>query len=236
MGCRPVGRERQNAGRTARSCFVWPRHLPFEQKERTMRILVIGATGLLGTPVARALEVNHGVLKASLNGSALQVDFADPESIRNLYAKVGQVDAVVSVAGQAVFRPLSATSDADFELGLKNKLMGQINLVRLGIESLKDGGSFTLTSGLLSRTPVPGAVAVSAVNAAVEAFARAAALELPRGLRINAVPPGGVRETLLALKTDPAPGVPAAEVAQTYVKAVEGKMTGQTLDVIKTCS
>ena len=71
-----------------------------------MRILVIGATGLLGTPVARALEANHEVLGASLKGSALQVDFADPESIRNLYGKVGQVDAVVSVAGQAVFQPL----------------------------------------------------------------------------------------------------------------------------------
>ena len=106
--------------------------------------------------------------------------------------------------------------------------MGQINLVRFGIESLKDGGSFTLTSGQLSRWPVPGGVAVSVVNAA--------ALELPRGLRINAVAPGWVRETLLALKMDPAPGVPAVEVAQTYVKAVEGKMTGQTLDVVKASS
>src|SRR5579862_8642868 len=209
---------------------------PAPEKETTMRIMVIGATGLLGTPVARALEVNHEVLRASLKGSALQVDIANPESIRNLYAKGGQVDAVVSVAGQAVFRPLSALSDADFELGLQNKLMGQINLVRLGIESLKDGGSFTITSGMLSRLPAPGAAAVSVVNAGVEAFARAAALELPRGLRINAVAPGWVRETLLALKMDPAPGVPAVEVAQTYVKAVEGKMTGQTLDVVKASS
>src|SRR3984893_17563537 len=154
-----------------------------------MRILVISATGLLGTPVARALEVNHEVLRASLKGSALQVDFADPESIRNLYAKVGQVDAVVSVAGQAVFRPLSALSDADFELGLKNKLMGQINLVRLGMESLKDGGWFTLTAARLSVWPIPGRVAVSVVNAGVEAFARAAALELPRGLRVDAGAP-----------------------------------------------
>jgi NAD(P)-dependent dehydrogenase (short-subunit alcohol dehydrogenase family) len=201
-----------------------------------MRIMVIGATGLLGTPVARALEGNHEVLRASLNGSAFQVDFANPESIRNLYIKGGQLDAVVSVAGQAVFRPLSDLSDADLELGLKNKLMGQINLVRLGIESLKDGGSFTLTSGQLSRWPVPGAAAVSIVNAGVEAFARAAALELPRGLRINAVAPGWVRETLVALKMDPTPGIPAAEVAQTYVKAVEGKMNGQTLDVVKASS
>ena len=201
-----------------------------------MRILIIGATGLLGTPVARALEANHAVLRASLNGSALDVDLADSESIRDLYTKVGKVDAVVSVAGRTVSRPLSALSDADFELGIKNKLMGQINLVRLGIESLKDGGSFTLTSGQLSRRPIPGAVAVSVANAGVEAFARAAALELPRGLRINAVAPGRVSETLLALKMDPALGTPAAEVAQTYVKAVEGEMTGQTLDVVKSSS
>jgi len=201
-----------------------------------MRILIIGATGLIGTPVARALEANHEVLRASLNGSALQVDLADPESIRNLYTKVGQVDAVVSVAGQTVSRPLSALSDADFDLGLKSKLMGQINLVRLGIESLKDGGSFTLTSGQLSRRPIPGAVAVSVTNAGVEAFAHAASLELPRGLRINAVAPGRVSETLLALKMDPALGTPAVEVAQTYVKAVEGAMTGQTLDVVKSSS
>jgi NAD(P)-dependent dehydrogenase (short-subunit alcohol dehydrogenase family) len=198
-----------------------------------MKILVIGATGLLGTPVARALEANHDVLRASLKGSTLQVDLADPGSIRSLYAKVGQVDAVVCAAGQTVSRPLAALSDSDFELGLNNKLMGQINLVRFGIESLKDGGSFTLTSGQLSRRPVPGAVAVSVANAGVEAFARAAALELPRGLRINAVAPGRVRETLLALKMDPFPGVPADEVAQTYVYAVEGNVTGQTLDVSK---
>ena len=201
-----------------------------------MRILVIGATGLLGTPVARTLEANHEVLRASLQGPALQVDLADPGSIRNLYTKVGQVDAVVCVAGQTVSRPLAALSDADFELGLKNKLMGQINLVRLGIESLKDGGSFTLTSGQLSRRPIPGAVAVSVANAGVEAFARAAALELPRGIRINAVAPGRVSETLLALKMDPSLGTPAAEVAQVYVKAVEGQMTGQTLDVSKISS
>jgi NAD(P)-dependent dehydrogenase (short-subunit alcohol dehydrogenase family) len=163
------------------------------------------------------------------------VDFAAPESIRRLYSKVGQMDAVVSVAGQAVFRPLSALSDADFELSLKNKLMGQIDVVRFGVESLREGGSFTLTAGLLSWQPAPGAAAVSVVNAGIEAFARAA-LELPRGLRINAVSPGWVRETLVALKMDPTPGVPAVKVAETYVKAVEGKLTGQTLDVVAASS
>jgi NAD(P)-dependent dehydrogenase (short-subunit alcohol dehydrogenase family) len=197
-----------------------------------MKILVIGATGTIGSAVALALEGRHEVLRASHVRSALTVDLADAESIRRLYAKVGRLDAVVSVAGQAAFRPLLELSDADFALGLTNKLMGQVNLVRAGVDMLADGGSFTITTGILSRQPMPGGAAISLVNAGLEGFVRAAALELPRGLRINAVAPGWVRETLLAMKLDPSPGVPAVRVAETYVKAVEGSMTAQVLDAV----
>jgi NAD(P)-dependent dehydrogenase (short-subunit alcohol dehydrogenase family) len=196
-----------------------------------MKILVIGATGTIGDPVAQALEVRHEVLRASHTRSGLTVDLADPESIKRLYAKCGRVDAVVSVAGQAAFRPLLALTDSDFALGLTNKLMGQINLVRFGVDNLTDGGSFTLTSGILSRQPMPGGAAISPVNAGIEGFARAAAIELPRGLRINAVSPGWVTETLIAFKMDPSIGIPARQVAQTYVAAVEGNMTGQVLEI-----
>jgi NAD(P)-dependent dehydrogenase (short-subunit alcohol dehydrogenase family) len=195
-----------------------------------MKILLIGATGTIGAAVAQAVEARHEVLRASRTRSPLTVDLADPESIRRLYAKVGRVDAVVSVAGTAAFRPLFALSDADFALGLHNKLMGQVNVVRFGVDALADKGSFTLTSGILSRQPMIGGAAISIVNAGLEAFVRAAALELPRGLRINAVAPGWVTETLVALKMDPSIGIPAAQVAPTYVKLVEGSMTGQTLD------
>jgi len=106
-----------------------------------MKILVIGATGTIGAAVAQAPEARHEVLRASHAQSALAVDLADPESIRRLYAKVGRVDAVVSAAGQAAFRPLLALSDADFTVGLTNKLMGQVNLVRFGVELLA-GGAF----------------------------------------------------------------------------------------------
>lgn len=195
-----------------------------------MKILIVGASGMIGSAVAWVLEARHEVLRASHARSALTVDLADPESIKRLYAKVGRVDAVVSAAGLAAFRPLLALTDADFALGLTNKLMGQVNLVRFGVETVADGGSFTLTSGILSRQPMSGAAAISLVNAGLEGFVRAAALELPRGLRINAVAPGWVRETLVAMKMDPGVGVPAAVVAQTYLQAVEGHMTGQVLD------
>jgi len=70
------------------------------------------------------------------------------------------------------------------------------------------------------------------VNAGIEGFVRPVALELPRGVRINAVAPGWVRETLVAMKMDPRPGMPAAEVAQAYVRSVEGRMTSQILDAV----
>ena len=198
-----------------------------------MKILVIGATGTIGAAIAHALEAQHEVLRASHSHSPLTVDLADQASIKRLYAAVGPVDAVVSAAGQAAFRPLLALSDADYTLGLTNKLMGQINLVRLGVELVRDGGSFTLTSGILSRQPMPGGAAISMVNAGLEGFVRSAALELPRGIRINVVAPGWVTETLLAMKMDPSSGVPAAHVAKTYLKCVEGASTGQILDVVR---
>jgi NAD(P)-dependent dehydrogenase (short-subunit alcohol dehydrogenase family) len=110
--------------------------------------------------------------------------------------------------------------------------MAQVNLVRCRIESVMDGGSFTLTSRILSRHPIPGGAAISMGNAGLEGFVRAVALELPRGACINAVAPGWIRETLIARNTDPGPGIPAAEVAETYLKAIEGSMTGQILDAV----
>ena len=197
-----------------------------------MKILLVGATGTIGAAIAQALEKRHEVLRASHSRSALAVDLTDRDSIRRLYTKAGPLDAVVSAAGQAAFGPLFALSDAEFALGLTNKLMGQVNLVRLGVELLSDGGSFTLTSGILGRQPMPGGAAISMVNAGLEGFVRAAALELPRGIRINAVAPGWVRETLVAMKMDPSPGLPAAQVAETYGKCLEGRMTGQILDAV----
>ena len=197
-----------------------------------MKLLVIGGTGTIGAAVVHALEARHEVRSASHTRSALRVDLANPDSIKQLYASVGPLDGVICAAGDSVFRPLLALSDADFALCLTNKLMSQVNLVRLGVEMLADGGSFTLTTGILSRQPMPGSAAISMVNAGLEGFVRAAALELPRGLRINAVAPGWVRETLVAMKMDPEIGMPAAQVAETYVRAVEGSATGHILDAV----
>ena len=158
------------------------------------------------------------------------MDIAKPASIEDLFARVGRVDAVVSAAGRAAFKPLNALTDADFELSLRNKLMGQVNLVRIGLGFVSDNGSFTLTAGYLSRNPAPGSAAVSLVNSALEGFGRAAALEAPRGIRVNVVSPPWVTETLQAMGRPTEGGISAATLAQSYVRSVEGKETGQVFD------
>jgi len=135
----------------------------------------------------------------------------------------------VCAAGQAKFAPLAQLSDADFRFCLDNKLMGQVNLVRFGFEHVEDGGSFTLTTGILAQTPMRGSAAISLVNAGLEGFVRAAALEAPRNIRVNAVSPPWLTETLQALKMDISLGLPAAVVARAYVRSVTGGDTGATL-------
>ena len=194
-----------------------------------MRILLVGATGTIGRAIAEALGRRHEVLLASRRQAPLHVDIADPASIHGLYAKVGKVDAVISAAGQARFKPLDDLSDADFRFCLDNKLMGQVNLVRYGLGAIADNGSITITSGVLAQRPARGSGAISLVNAGLEGFARAAALEAPRGIRINVVSPPWVTETLQALGMPLQGGLPAATVAQAYVGSVEGTETGRVI-------
>jgi|SRR5712692_339680 len=194
-----------------------------------MRVLVVGATGTIGRAIVEALTPQHQVIGVSHRRGAVRVDLADPASIGQMYRTVGRVDAVISAAGEARFAPLAQLSDEDFALSLRSKLMGQVNLVRLGVASVVEGGSFTLTAGSLARHPSPGGAAVTIVNAGLEAFAAAAALELSR-LRINVVSPPWVTETLRALGMDPSAGMPAARVAQAYVRSLEGSATGQVLE------
>jgi NAD(P)-dependent dehydrogenase (short-subunit alcohol dehydrogenase family) len=195
-----------------------------------MRILVIGATGTIGSAVVKALSVRHEVVAAGHATGALRVDIASPDSIAQLYQSVGRCDAVVSAAGIAKFAGLSELTHEDYFVGLRNKLMGQVNIVRLGQSLLNDGGSFTLTSGVLSQEPMQGSCSISMVNAGLEGFVRAAALELPRGLRINVVSPPWVKETVIARGMDPSIGLPAETVARAYLACVEDTATGRILD------
>ena len=195
-----------------------------------MRILVVGATGTIGRAVVAALSADHEIVAVSRRSTPLTVDLAVPASISDMYRAAGKVNAVVCAAGEARFAPLAQLSDEDFQFCLNNKLMGQVNLVRIGFDHVADGASFTVTSGILARSPMTGSAAISLVNAGLEGFVRAAALEAPRGIRVNVVSPPWVTETLQALKMDPSHGLPAAVVARSYVRSVTGTETGSTIE------
>ena len=195
-----------------------------------MRVLVVGATGTIGRAVVAAIEDRHEVVPVSHRSGALTVDLQDSASLARLYEKTGRVDAVVCAAGGTRFRPLSELSEEDFRYSLEHKLLGQINLVRLGTRWVSDGGSFALTSGTLARRPSRGGTAVAVANAGVEAFVASAALELPRGIRINAVSPGWVAETLRRMGHPSEGGTPAATVARAFVEAIEGSETGAVIE------
>ena len=199
-----------------------------------MKIILVGASGTIGQAIDRELRERHDIVRVGRNSGELQVNIADPASIRRLFEQTGPFDALISAAGNAHFGALEELSAKEFAVGLNDKLMGQINLVLIGREFANDGASFTLTSGVLSEDPIRYGAAVSTVNAALDGFVRAAAIELPRGLRINGVSPTILEESL------PAYGpyfrgfkaVPAATVALAYAKSAEGRQTGQVYRVL----
>ncbi len=158
----------------------------------------------------------------------------DPASIKALFAGLGQFDALVVASGSAAFNALTEMTDEEWQVGLQSKLMGQINLTRSAIPHLSDKGSITLISGILSEEPINWGASVTTINGAIEHFVKAAACELPRGLRINVVSPTVLAESMDKY-ADFFPGfvpVPAAKVAQAYKKSVLGIQTGQVFKVI----
>lgn len=198
-----------------------------------MKILLVGASGSLGKAVAANLAERHQVIGASRHGGEHRVDLRDDASVRSLFDAVGTVDAVVATTGSVHFGPLSEMTAAQFDQGLQDKLLGQVRLALIGQDHLSDGGSITLTTGILAEQPIRLGANATAVNAAMEGFVRAAACELPRNLRINAVSPSVLAEAWDAYR-DFFPGyeaVPAARAALAYQRSIEGVRTGHVFKV-----
>ncbi len=198
-----------------------------------MRILVIGGSGTIGRKVVAGLKGKHEVLTAGRKSGDVQVQIEDSGSIFSMYASIGKLDAVVSIAGEAKWASLADLSEEDYLYGLKNKLMGQVNLVRLGQEYLHSDGSFTLTSGILAEDPVVGTSSAAMINGALHGFVKAAALEMKDGIRINVVAPGLVEDSYLKFR-DFFPGrnaVPMDRVVNAYIRSIEGRNNGEIIRV-----
>jgi NAD(P)-dependent dehydrogenase (short-subunit alcohol dehydrogenase family) len=202
-----------------------------------MKLLVIGGKGTIGKKVCDHFSTKHEVIIAGRTSGDVKVDITDSVSIKTMYDSVGKIDAILCIAGEAKWAAFDSLTEDDFYIGLKSKLMGQVNLVRIGQDYLNTGGSFTLTTGILADDPVVMTTSAAMVNGGIHSFVKAAALELKNKIRINAVSSGLVED---AVKKYEAyfPGhnpIPMQKVINGYVRSVEGKGTGEIFRMYDNC-
>jgi NAD(P)-dependent dehydrogenase (short-subunit alcohol dehydrogenase family) len=200
-----------------------------------MKIIVIGGTGTIGKAIVAELAQRHDVITAASHSGQYQVDMADIAQVRSLFDKVGKVDAVVVAAGKLHLGPLADMTSELFFIGINSKVMGQVNVAQVAQHYVNDGGSITLTSGIVGTQDrqLRGGASAAMVNNAVEGYARGAAIELTRRLRINVVSPTLLDESVEAIGSyfrgwDT---VPASRVARAYSRSVEGAQTGHVFRV-----
>ncbi len=192
-----------------------------------MKIIILGASGLIGSAIVEALTPSHEIIQAGRNGD-VKVDYTDATSVKNMFEQVRGFDALaVAVGGDSAFKMYNELTDEDFAFGFQRKFMAQINLVRLGTPFANDKASFTLSSGFLSDYPNPASAATGPFNAAVDAFVRTAGQLLPRGIRLNVVSPAPV-----VPEGQQGRGVVTAkQAAMGYVQSIEGSMNGEVLRI-----
>jgi NAD(P)-dependent dehydrogenase (short-subunit alcohol dehydrogenase family) len=198
-----------------------------------MKVLIIGGTGTIGKKVSAHLAKKHQIITAGRQSGDVNVDIADSQSIEAMLESIGKVDAIVCAAGEAKWAALDAMTEEDFYIGLRSKLMGQVNLVRIGQKYLNTGGSFTLSTGILADDPVPGTTSPAMVNGGIHSFVKAASLELGNGVRINVVSSGLVEDAVEKYEAY-FPGhnaIPMSKVINAYVKSVEGKLNGKIITI-----
>ena len=195
-----------------------------------MKIIIVGATGTMGKHLTNAFEKGNEVVRASSKGGDIQVDITSTESIENMFRQVGAFDALISTAGPTYVGPWNKMTDKEFRKGMDGKMMGQINLVLIGQHYINPKGSFSLITGALTNDPQKNFANASAANGAVEAFVRAAAIELENGIRINAVSPTVIENSPQYFPFFPGDiPITMQQLEFGFRKAVFGANTGQVI-------
>ncbi len=197
-------------------------------------IILIGAKGKMGQAALSGLG-KHKVITASRSGKGTDhsVDITSEDSIRNLYQQVGDFDAVVNTVGECEYAPFVEMSENQWSTTVQSKMMGQINLVRIGLEYVKDNGSFTLISGILNVKPIPLAIADAVTSSAIDSFVKCVSYEMPKGIRINAINPTVIEEAW-GVYGDMMPGfqpVPGSLVGKAFERSVDGFLNGEVIYV-----
>lgn len=197
-----------------------------------MTVLVVGGAGTIGRRLVPALrESGHLVVTAGRSSGDVHVDLTSPSSIEEMYRHVGAVDAVVSVAAHGALDDFATLTRQDLITSMQGKLFGQVDLVLIGQHHAADGASFTLTSGIFADEVWPGVTGGSMISGALHAFVHSAAIELPRGMRVNAVSPTMVGDSVEAYSKY-FPGmrpVPMDTLLGDYLACIHGRQTGRVV-------
>lgn len=198
-----------------------------------MKILIIGGNGTIGQPVTEHFIKDNEVIIAGRNSGSIKIDIANSTSIEQALKQIGQLDAIICIAGEAKWADFKELTEEDFYIGLRSKLMGQVNLVRLGLNYLNKNGSITLSTGILADDPVVKTTSAAMVNGAIHSFVQAVALEMENGKRVNVVSLGMVEDAYEKYK-DYFPGhnpIPMKKAINAYVKSVKGKVNGEVIRI-----
>jgi NAD(P)-dependent dehydrogenase (short-subunit alcohol dehydrogenase family) len=198
-----------------------------------MKILVIGGRGTIGRRIVEHFKNGNEVIVAGRTAPKYKVDIADSKTIKKLFKKTGKVDAIICAAGEAKWAPFKDLSEEDFHIGLRSKLMGQVNVVRIGRKYLRKNGSITLTTGILADDPVYKTASAAMVNGGVHSFVQAVAMELKRGIRVNVVSSGVVQDAYAKYESY-FPGHPPISMNRMimgYVRSVLGRNTGEIIRI-----
>jgi len=196
-----------------------------------MKILVIGGEGTIGKKVVSFLSKKHSIITAGRKNGKIYLDLSNKESIKKLFENNVKFDAVISIAGEVIWAPFNDISQDDFYIGIKNKMMGQVNLVQIGQNYITPGGSFTLTTGILADEPVIMTTGAALVNGAIHSFVKAVVLEIKNNIRVNVISPGLVKDSEKKYG-HLFPGhniIPMEKLAETYSEIVEGDQNGQVI-------
>ncbi|ASR33806.1 hypothetical protein BAY61_01060 [Prauserella marina] len=197
-----------------------------------MRVLAVGGAGTIGRRLVPALRSRgHEVVVAGRESGDVHVDLASPGTVEDMYHAVGAVDGVVSIAAHGALDEFGSLTSAELRENMRAKFFGQVDLVLAGQRHCADGASFTLTSGIFADEAWPGVTGGAVINAALHGFVLSAAVELPRGMRINAVSPTMIGDSV-AVFVDHFPGmrpVPMDELIGHYLHCVEGGDTGHII-------
>lgn len=189
------------------------------------RVVFLGGTSGIGLAAAQAaLGAGASVIVASSSRQRVAdalavlgedveghaVDVGDEVAVQALFERIGPFDHFVYSAGDSLqIGELAETAIDAIRKAFEVRVFGAITAVKHAVPHLRPGGSVVLTSGIASLRPQAGWTSAAGICGAMDAIARALAVELAP-IRVNVVSPGFVRTPLWA-------GIPEAEREAMYV-------------------